>query len=79
MGAKIYFKLSVPDFCPPQYLSGMSIADGCFLPVPDPDSVLFWKPAFIHDTQFPVDLAPVADWHGPFLGGLKRSQVQGFQ
>ena len=34
--------------------------------------------AFVHYAQFPIHLSPVSDWHGPFFGGFKRRQIQGF-
>ena len=39
----------------------------------------FRQASFIHDAQFPIDLPPVADWHGPFLCRFKGRQVEGLE
>ena len=36
---------------------------------------LFWKSSFVHDTQLPVDLAPVPDGSCPFLSSLESGQI----
>lgn len=47
------------------------------------DNALRWdsfrQASFIHDAQFPIDLPPVADWHGPFLCRFKGRQVEGLE
>lgn len=37
---------------------------------------LFWKPSFIHDTQFSIDMRPVPDGGGPFFRSFKSSKIQ---
>ena len=32
-----------------------------------PGDFLLWEPAFIQDSQLPIHLPLVPDWHGPFL------------
>ena len=36
---------------------------------------LFWKSSFVHDTQLPIDLAPVPDGSCPFLSSLESGQI----
>ena len=38
---------------------------------------LFRQPSLVHNAQFPINLPPVTDWHGPFFRGLKSGQIQG--
>ena len=40
---------------------------------------LFREPAFVHDRQFSVDLAPMRYRHRPFFGRLKCGKIQSFQ